>query len=219
MKRLYTEYDVMEALDAIAKGTKVRRASLDWGVLRTTLQNRIYGHESYQDAAILQQRLAPVQENHLTDWILVQESIGLSPTHTQIKDFAQRLIAVRGDTTILGKRWINAFLKRNPVLKTKKQLQVDSVRVNGATSNIISLWSTKLDVPTIRTITLANRWNIDEAGIIEGQGINGLVVGSKHRRFVQKKQPGSRAWTSFIKCISATGVALPPLVMFKGKTV
>jgi hypothetical protein len=36
---------------------------------------------------------------------------------------------------------------------------------------------------------------------------------------MQKKQPGSRAWILFIECISATGVALSLLVMFKGKTV
>jgi hypothetical protein len=60
---------------------------------------------------------------------------------------------------------------------------------------------------------------MDEAGIMEGQGENGLVVGSIHRRFIQKKQPSSKAWTSFIECISVTGVALLPLVIFKGKSV
>ena len=60
---------------------------------------------------------------------------------------------------------------------------------------------------------------MDESGIIEGQGVNGLVVGSAERRSIQKKQPGSRAWTSFIECVSATGKALTPLVIFKGKTV
>jgi 4-hydroxybenzoate polyprenyltransferase len=60
---------------------------------------------------------------------------------------------------------------------------------------------------------------MDEAGIMEGQGLNGLVVRSTKKRFIQKKQPGSRAWTSFIECISATGQALLPLVIFKGKSV
>ena len=60
---------------------------------------------------------------------------------------------------------------------------------------------------------------MDEAGIMEGQGTNGLVVGSANRRFVQRKQPGSKAWTSFIECINAEGQALSPLVLFKGKTV
>ncbi|OLN80947.1 Tigger transposable element-derived protein 2, partial [Colletotrichum chlorophyti] len=44
-------------------------------------------------------------------------------------------------------------------------------------------------------------------------------LGTSGRSLVQKKQPGSRAWTSIIECISATGAALPPLVMFKGKSL
>jgi hypothetical protein len=60
---------------------------------------------------------------------------------------------------------------------------------------------------------------MDESGIMEGQGVNGLVVGSTEKRSIQKKQPGSRAWTSFIECVSATRKALTPLVIFKGKTV
>jgi hypothetical protein len=60
---------------------------------------------------------------------------------------------------------------------------------------------------------------MDEAGIMEGLGENGLVVGSVERRTIIKKQPGSRAWISFIEYISATGTFLPPLVIFKGRTV
>ena len=88
MKRLYTEYDVMQALESITNSVSIRNASLNWGVPRSTLQDRIYGHVSHQEAAIPLQRLAPVQEQRFTSWILVQESLALSPTHTQIKDFA-----------------------------------------------------------------------------------------------------------------------------------
>jgi hypothetical protein len=54
---------------------------------------------------------------------------------------------------------------------------------------------------------------MDEKGIMEGQGENRLVVRSAQKRFIQKKQPGSRAWTLFIKYISATSKALYPLVI------
>ncbi|KAM4057402.1 DDE superfamily endonuclease [Hirsutella rhossiliensis] len=60
---------------------------------------------------------------------------------------------------------------------------------------------------------------MDEAGIMEGLGENGLVVGSAEKRSVQKKTPGSRVWTSFIECVSAAGTFLPPPVIFKGKSV
>jgi hypothetical protein len=34
---------------------------------------------------------------------------------------------------------------------------------------------------------------MDKTGIIKGQGLNSLVVKSAQKRFIQKKQPGSRA--------------------------
>jgi 4-hydroxybenzoate polyprenyltransferase len=219
MKPLYTEEDVQSALKDVTKGKSVRKAWLDWGVPRSTLQNRIYGHVSQKEAQAPNQRLSQVQEQRLTDWVLVQEALGQSPTHTQIKAFAGRILAVRKDAKPLGKRWMTGFLKRNPILKTKKQFKIDSARVNGATSDILKAWFQKLEVPAIKAVKAENRWNMDEAGIMEGQGENGLVVGSAQKRFIQKKQPGSKAWTSFIECISATGVALCPIVMFKGKSV
>jgi 4-hydroxybenzoate polyprenyltransferase len=68
----------------------------------------------------------------------------------------------------LGKRWINGFLRRNPVLKTKKQFRIDFARVNSATSNIIKAWFQKLEILTIKAIKAENRGNMDKAGIIEG---------------------------------------------------
>ena len=159
------------------------------------------------------------QEEGLTKWILTQESLGLAPTHAQIRVFAGRVATANGDALPLGKRWMEGFLRRNPILKTKKQVYIDSARVNGATTDNIKKWWPKLTIPSVKAIKPENRYNMDEAGIMEGLGDNGLVVGSVERRFIQKKQPGSRVWTSFIECISAVGRCLDPLVIFKGKTV
>jgi len=206
----YTEEDLIRALEAIVNSVSQYWACRDYRIPRSTLQSRIYGHKSHQEAAISQQRLSAIQEKRLTDWVLVQEALGLCPTHSQIRTFAQRILTMRGDSTSLGKRWVCNFMNRNPILKTKRDYKVDSVRVNGATSDIIKAWFRKLDLPEVKAIKPSNRWNIDEAGIMEGQGVNGLVVGSKNRRFVQKKQPGSRVWTSFIEAISALGLPPPP---------
>ena len=218
MKRQYSEEDVILALKQVANGVSERQASVNTGVPRTTIQSRKYGHTSHQTAAEPLQKLSSVQEKRLTEWILTQESLGLGPTHLQIRQFAERILAIREDSKPLGKRWFQGFLRRNPILRTKKQFRVDTARVNGATTAIIRAWFQKLALPEIRAIKPENRWNMDEAGIMEGQGLNALVVGSTSRRIAQKKQPGSRAWTSFIECISAIGKALDPLVIFKGKS-
>jgi hypothetical protein len=127
----YTEYDIGQAIQAVAAGQSLRRAALDWGIPKTTLRNRLMGSESHQAAAEDQQRLSPVQEKRLVDWVLVQEALGLPPSHAQIKDFVGRILATKGDTKPLGKHWMQAFLRRHPNLKTKRARQMDSVRMTG----------------------------------------------------------------------------------------
>lgn len=51
MKSKYTEDDLQYALNDIKNGAKVRQASIKWGIPRSTLQNRIYGHLSHKEAA------------------------------------------------------------------------------------------------------------------------------------------------------------------------
>lgn len=219
MKLSYNEQAVQEALHAIANGMSQNKAELEYGVPRSTLQNRLKGIPTRQQAHAHEQRLSPTQEDHLAEWILNQECLGKGPTHQQIRIFAGRILDVKGDAKPLGKRWMAGFLRRNPILKTKKQFQIDSARVNGATTEVIKKWWEYLTPPRIKAIKPENRWNMDEAGIMEGIGDNGLVVGSVHKRFIQKKTPGSRAWTSFIESISAVGRNTKPLVIFKGKSV
>ena len=93
-------------------------------------------------------------------------------------------MASQRNTAPLRKRWIAGFLRRNPILKTKKQFRIDSVCVNSAISDIIKAWFQKLEIPVIKAIKVENQWNMDEAGIMEGQGENGLVVGSAEKRFI-----------------------------------
>ena len=60
---------------------------------------------------------------------------------------------------------------------------------------------------------------MNETGVMEGYGLNGLIVGHAEKRKIQGKQPGSRAWTTIIKCISAIGAFTLPAVIYKGKDV
>lgn len=219
MKVAYTEHDISQALEAVANGKSIRKASTEWGVPRATLFNRMHGRECRKDAFSSLQRLSQTQENKLTEWVLIQDALGLPPTHSQIRQFAQRMLAVKGDHEPLGKHWMQAFLRRNPAIRTQRCYHRDSARVNGACTQVIRPWFRNFYIPEIQAIKPENRYNMDEAGIMEGLGENGLVVGSSERRSVQKKTPGSRVWTSFIECVSATGRALPPLVIFKGKSV
>jgi 4-hydroxybenzoate polyprenyltransferase len=215
----YPQSVLSQALLAVANGQSVKKASADWGIPRSTLRSRLKGSETHQISTQGLQRLTTDEENNLVGWVLTQEAIGNPPTHAQIRLFAQRIIQQHGDESPIGKRWFQGFLRRNPAIRTKRAKRMDSARINGATTEIIRQWFRLLAIPAIKAIKPENRWNMDEAGLMEGQGGNGMVVGSSAKRALLKKQPGSKAWTSFIECVSATGSHLPPLVIFKGKSV
>jgi 4-hydroxybenzoate polyprenyltransferase len=148
----YAEYNVSHAIEAVASGLSIRKASLEWGVPRSTLQTRLHGVEPIRKTTAIQQRLSPTQEEHLATWIITQEALGVPPTHAQIKVFAERILRVSGDEGPLGKHWIQAFLKRHPGIKTKRQWPMDSKRINGATTQVITTWFDKFFLPTIRAI-------------------------------------------------------------------
>ena len=215
----YTEQDLLAALNNVRNGKSLKLASREWGVPFSTLRDRNQGSENHTFAAESQQRLSKIQEKHLSTWVLAQEALGVPLTYGQIREFAGRLLVIKENDKKLGKRWIDGFLRRNPILRTKRARNIDSVRVNGATTAIIKSWFQRLVIPAIATIKPENRYNMDESGIMEGCEANELVIGSSERRSIQKKQPGSRAWTSFIECVSATDKAFLPLVIFKGKSV
>ncbi|KAK0368171.1 transposase [Colletotrichum limetticola] len=167
-----TENELQQALEAIGNGLSVRRASIEFGVPRATLQGRRRGHQ------------------------------------TRARAFAE-----------LQRRWIDALIKRNPSVRVQRSRLIDSRRVNGATTDVIESWFRLLDIPEISDIKQANRYNMDETGIMEDKGANGLVLGMAEATEVRKKEPGSRAWVSIIECISADGRAIKPLVIYKGKSV
>jgi len=217
----YLEQDIQDALQQYDQGKRsIRSVAKEFGIPYTTLHNRLSGCQPHQEASEWQQSLSRIQEDHLSAWVLTQAALGVPVTHAQIRLFGNRVLETQGTPGIrLGKHWMERFLKRHPVLQTQRARRIESVRVNGATGPVIRSWFSLLQIPAIKKILPANRYNADEYGQMEGQGVNGLVVGRSGTRAVQRKDPGSRAWTSFIECISALGVVLLPAVIYRGKDV
>jgi len=215
----YTESDLRNAAAEVLGGAPVRTAARLHGVPPSTLRDRLNGRLPKAVAQTSRARLSLVQEQRLTGWILLQAALGCPPTHHQVRVMAQGICVARGDFDSIGKRWTERFIRRNPVLKTVKNKGVDSIRVSNATEEVIRPWFDRLRLPGVTAIAPANRWNMDETGIANGLGTNGLVLGHREHRSLQRKAPGSRTWTLIIECISASGRSLSPLVIFKGMSV
>ena len=190
---VYTESDVLSAVREVQGGSSQRLAAQRWGVPRSTLQDRIQGGQTHKIGAKALQRLSQAQERHLCQWAITQDALGLAPSHNQVREFAQRVLTANGDHKPLGKKWMTGFLRRNPEIKTMRGKRIDSIRTNGASTERIKGFFAILAIPIVKEIPPQDRYNIDETGILEGQGSNSLVLGASHKRHTMKKQPGSRS--------------------------
>ncbi len=61
-------------------------------------------------------------------------------------------------------------------MKTKTSIRIDNKRLNGATPDTINQFFDQLE--SVLHIPPNRVYNTDEVGIMEGLGVNGLVLGS-----------------------------------------
>lgn len=188
----YSEEFIASAIEDVENGISQRKAAQRWGIPRSTLQERLSGRVTRSEANEHRQRLSRYQETHLVQWILSQEALGFALTHYQVREFVARIIKAGGDEEPLGKAWMEGFLRRNPEIKTIRGRPMDSLHVNGARVKIIKEFFCHFSIPAIKDILPENRYNMDETGILEGRGSNGLVLGHAGKKAVMIRQPGSR---------------------------
>jgi hypothetical protein len=174
-KYSYTEEDLQAAVASVNDGISLRKASEQWGIPQTTIHGRIRGGRSQKECKIRYQRLSPEQEIRLAGWAEVQREIGCEPTRLQLKAVAQRMLAADGITTPLGKRWVLAFIERNPSLKTLKDGRLSESRQKSKN------WS-PMFTPDGRKISAAVKK--------QGKESNGSLAGGK---FTAEIENGNRS--------------------------
>ncbi|KAL8295096.1 hypothetical protein RB600_000866 [Gaeumannomyces tritici] len=132
------------------------------------------------------QRLSVEQESFVADWICTEEIAGRAPTREMVREFAE-MILFPGPK--LGKRWIDGFFARNPIITTKVGRALEAFRAKKATKAEIDAFYGRLrDVVAARNIKTANICNMDETGIQEGESRAGKVVGSALTKATKVKQ-------------------------------
>ncbi len=67
----------------------------------------------------------------------MQDALGVAPMYAQIRIFASRIFIAGGSVSSVKKHWLESFLRRNPYIRTLQIQRIDTVRVNGATVEVI----------------------------------------------------------------------------------
>ena len=138
-----------------------------------------------------------------------------------VREMANLLLEKRGTTPVIsvGEKWVYNFVKRRPLLSSRFSKRYNYERAKCEDPKIIGEWFNLVKKTILQfAIDPDDVYNFDETGFAMGLIATTRVI-SRSEYYGRRAllQPGNREWVTVIECINASGWALPPCVIFKGK--
>ena len=127
----YSEDSIANAtLDITNNHISIRQAAQKWGVPRSTISGRLGGQPALVDQIQPNQLLTRNQEAKLASWVLRQESLGYTPSYSQICICVLALQKQQGSKIGVGRNWVPKFIGRYPELRSKIGRRQEANRFN-----------------------------------------------------------------------------------------
>lgn len=118
----YSEQSLASALEAVKNGTSIRSASREFGVPKTTIQDRISGRIKEGPRKMGPQTVLSLEEESiLVKWLKQLATTGFPQKKTDLQNAVQKIILENKRETPFkdgrpGEKWYSGFLKRHPDL-------------------------------------------------------------------------------------------------------
>jgi hypothetical protein len=217
------EERILLAIQALQKKEicSVAEAAYQFNVPRTTLRRRIAGATDRANTRANGHKMTQIEEESLKQRILSLDLRGSAPTQGHVREMANLLLAKRGSTPIqtVGEKWVYNYTQRHPELASRFSRRYDYRRAEQADPKIVQAWFNTVQALIQRHGILSDDiYNFGETGFAMGLCATHKVITRAEyygRRSVL--QQGDREWVTVIESINASGWALPPTLIFKGK--
>jgi hypothetical protein len=223
----YSEGDLTIALAAYRNGeySSIRKCAYAFNIPPTTLTDRLSTRTSRSKSHESQKILSTAEEDTLLKAITRLSKSGYPITLLLTRELAEeiRLFRFRLSSTPtsyspISVRWIDRFRKRYPELKTVYSRALDTSRFEGVTYPIVNAYFDALtDLFLENPYPSDAIFNVDETGFALGTTLPSKVLIRRGDTIAFKKISGRQEWITAIECIGASGIALPPLLIFKAK--
>jgi hypothetical protein len=186
-----------------------------------TILNRANGGQSVQEAHESHQKLTPVEEITLANFLEESAIRGFPQTLRNVRQYANLIRRARlgsncGD---VGVHWAGRFLDRHhDTIQTIWSKPLDTQRAQAMNPEAKKQWFELLEQFVVKTgITPENLYGMDESGCPPSdQGTERVVTGRGTK--VQHKQGGAdRENVTALVTICADGTVLQPTIIFKGQ--
>lgn len=216
------------AVKAMQSGnfSSVRACATFYNVPRSTLRDRLAGSQPHSLAHEKTQYLTNTEESTLVKTITRLTNTGFPASIALVRDIATeiRRSRIHLSTTLPpaiappSERWTLRFRKRHPEIKGIYTRQLENARFKAMSYDVVDTWFNAMqDVFFRHTYTPDRIFNMDESGFCVGTSATSRVLANIRDTTTFKRVPGRQEWITAIECVSASGKALPPLLIFKAE--
>jgi hypothetical protein len=118
----------------------------------------------------------------------------------------------------IGKSWLDRFRTRHPEIKGVWTRKIEGARHKALSYEVVTLWFEAVTDLRVEHQYAPDRiYNMDESGFAVGDSQSSRALVNIREDSSWKVINGRQEWITAIECISAAGVAIPPLIIFKAK--
>ncbi|KAJ8050139.1 Jerky protein-like-like [Holothuria leucospilota] len=220
-KRKYAQYDeddVKAAIDAVKDGMSQAEASRRFSIPRGTLQNKI--KETHSKKVGRPTVLSQDEESVIVMTLAEVAKWGYPMTHEEIKMTIKMYLDKQGrkegrfKNNLPGDEFIRSFVLRNQ-LSYRSPGNIKRARAKVGVEELNNFFKNVREV--LVDTEPANIFNFDETNITDDPGLKRVLVPRGIGR-VERVQEHSKS-ISIMACGSATGLLLPPFVVYKAQNI
>lgn len=217
------ESRIQEALEYVWANPEalIARVARDFGVVRSTLQNRMKGGKPRIGHCGNNKLFTDAEETSTCRYIDRLDHANLAVRPGFVTDVANHILFERSEVVdptnppTVGQHWTTRFLQRQKYLKYRQQ-QLEKDRQDSEDIEAIQKYYQQLrTILEDKGFNPQDIWNMDETGFRIGVGKDQLVV-TKRRRTHYFGLPENRESATVIEAISASGEVLPAFLILSG---
>lgn len=189
------------------------------------VKRRVKGIGSRSDRDVTNARLSEEQERAIRIWLSHLDKLRTRSTLKLLAASANLLLrrqwlAEGGDgdgPEPIGEHWPSRFIKRNPQYKLRLDKSRERKRIDAEHLPTLEDWYRRFQATRIEhQIQDCDLYNYDESGIRIGEGNSEMTIVEDMTKDIVSATSLNRELITVGETISATGEALPPLIILKG---
>lgn len=224
----FSETTLQEALVVYRTGEyrSIRACAIAFRVPYKSLQRRSSGQLSRSAAHEHRQILSKPEERTLVRWITQLTSTGFPASPALVLKLAEEIRRGRYQLTrtqhsyerAIGKSWLSRFRCRYPEIQGIWTRKMEGARHKAMSLETVKTWFEAVTEIRFQHQHLpAHIYNMDESGFAVGESQTSRALVNIREKSSWKVVAGRQEWITALECVSAAGVAVPPLVVFKAK--